>query len=271
MDRERRAESPRPGRRAVQLDERTDDDGPYAHHLARGKAMARLDRTSSPTLRVAVAVAVAQLAVGCTGQIGGRADDPSAPSPPGAPPPVPADAPVTGPIASTPGPSSRLVRLSHRQWANTVGDLLRLGAPAPQAGDLLAESVRTSFDNNGSALDVPPELWQDYEKAAEAVATQVARDPKRLAMLMPPGAPADQAGRARAFIESFGQRAYRRPLTDVEVGRYLTLFNQGPMLIGSADAFADGIELVVTLLMQSPHFLYRTELSNAAAGGKVAL
>jgi hypothetical protein len=232
--------------------------------------MARLDMTPSPTLRVAVAIAIAHWALGCTGQIGGSAGDPT-PSTPGAPAPVPADAPVTGPIASAPGPSSRLVRLSHRQWANTVGDLLRLGAPAAQAGDFLAESVRTSFDNNGSALDVPPELWQDYEKAAEAVATQVARDPKRLATLMPAGAPADQAGRARAFIESFGQRAYRRPLTDVEIGRYLTLFNQGPALIGSADGFADGIELVVTLLLQSPHFLYRTELSSQAAGGKVAL
>src|SRR5436190_11353592 len=135
------------------------------------------------------------LLAACTGVIGSGE---SSSSPTGGTP-LPPDAPTTGPIASAPGPSSRLVRLNHKQWANTVGDLLRLGTPATQARDFLAESVRTSFDNNGSVLDVPPELWQDYEKAAEAVAGQVARDAKRLAALMPPMAPSDPAGRARAF------------------------------------------------------------------------
>jgi hypothetical protein len=231
--------------------------------------MARILHTSAWTaLRRWALVLTTCSTAACTGVIGSA----NGPDDPGAVPgPVAPDAPITGPIASAPGPSSRLVRLSHRQWANTVGDLLRLGAPAGQAREFLSESVRTSFDNNGSALDVPPELWQDYEKAAESVATQVSRDARRLAMLMPPDAPADAAGRARAFVQSFGLRAYRRPLSDAELARYLTLFNQGAALIGSGDAFADGVELVVTYLMQSPHFLYRTELSAAAAGGKVAL
>jgi hypothetical protein len=222
---------------------------------------------SSATRRWTLLLAAGS-AVACSGVIGDAATTAGDPAVPG---PVASDAPITGPIASAPGPSSRLVRLSHKQWANTVGDLLRLGAPATQAREFLTESVRTSFDNNGSALDVPPELWQDYEKAAESVATQVARDAGRLAMLMPPDAPADAAGRARAFIQSFGLRAYRRPLTDAEVARYVSLFNQGPALIGTPDGFADGVELVVTYLLQSPHFLYRTELSAGAAGGKVAL
>src|SRR5262249_35714917 len=92
---------------------------------------------------------------------------------------------------------------------------------------------------------------------------------KKLALLVPPSAPADVPGRAKAFIQSFGLRAYRRPLSDAEAARYVTLFNQGPALIGSGDAFAAGVELVVTLLLQSPSFLYRAELSTGT--GKVAL
>jgi hypothetical protein len=72
-------------------------------------------------------------------------------------------------------------------------------------------------------------------------------------------------------VQNLGLRAYRRPLTDVEVSRYVNLFNQGPSLIGSMDAFADGAELLITYLLQSPHFLYRAELSTGAVAGKVPL
>ncbi|HXU83960.1 MAG TPA: DUF1592 domain-containing protein [Polyangia bacterium] len=211
----------------------------------------------------------------CVGHFDGDREGPTATGGKGppvvVPPPGKDDDPITGPIASAPGPSSRLVRLNHKQWANTVGDLFRLGAPATQAKTFLSESVRSSFDNNGSMLEVSPELWQDYQKAAEAVANQVARDPKLLAGLVPSSAPGDAAGKVRALVQNLGLRAYRRPLTDVEVSRYVNLFNQGPSLIGSMDAFADGAELLITYLLQSPHFLYRAELSTGAVAGKVPL
>jgi hypothetical protein len=214
---------------------------------------------------------------GCVGRFDGdRTATPSIPGMGGtggpvAPPPGKPDDPITGPIASVPGPSSRLVRLNHKQWANTVGDLFRLPSPAPQAKSFLSESVRSSFDNDGSVLEVSPELWQDYQKAAEAVANQVARDAGMLAGLVPSGAPTDAAGKVRALVQNLGLRAYRRPLTDAEVSRYVTLFNQGPTLIGSTDAFADGAELLISYLLQSPYFLYRTELSTAVTDGKVLL
>jgi hypothetical protein len=232
--------------------------------------------------RHVVALSLSFLTAGaCVGRFDGDVDEPGPGGKTGnnggtgggkvAPPPGKPDDPITGPIASAPGPSSRLVRLNHKQWANTVGDLFRLPAPAVQAKSFLAESVRSSFDNNGSVLDVSPELWLDYQKGAEAVATQVARDAKLLAGLVPSGAPGDAAGKARAFIQNFGLRAYRRPLTDAEVARYVALFNQGPALIGSADAFADGAELVISFVLQSPHFLYRAELSTTVVNGSVPL
>jgi hypothetical protein len=179
---------------------------------------------------------------------------------------------TTGPIISTPTDSSRFARLSHKQWENTVRDLLRLTASPGISTSFVTEPLRGNFDNAGGFLQVAPGLWSDYQRAAEGLADSTVRDPKRLAAILPPALPADPAMKAAVFIRGFGLRAYRRPLTDAEVAQYVGLFNKGPTLIGSADAFADGVQLVVTLFLQSPHFLYRTELtSGPGAGGKLPL
>jgi len=103
---------------------------------------------------------------------------------------------------------------------------------------------------------------------AEAVAKQVAHDPKLLAMVAPASASGD---RATNFIQTFGQRAFRRPMVDADTARYKTLFDQGAMLLASGDAFVDGVELVLRAMLQSPHFLYRVESSTAVVGGRIPL
>jgi hypothetical protein len=195
---------------------------------------------------------------------------PGAPTTPGAPgSPATPGAPL-GPILSAPGPSSRLSRLNHQQWENTVRDLLRLTTPANLSGTFVAEPLRSSFDTNGGILSVAPDLWSDYQTAAETLARKVSRDPKQLAALAPTMA-GDAAARGRAFVQGFGLRAFRRPLTDAETTRYQALFDKGATLVASGDAFADGVELVVSAFLQSPFFLYRTETSTAVVGGKIPL
>ena len=149
-------------------------------------------------------------------------------------------------------------------------DLLRLPAPAGLSTGFVAEPLRSSFDTNGGILSVSPDLWSDYRTAAEALAKRVARDPRLLAAITPPG-PTDAAGKARAFVEGFGRRAFRRPLSQAELTRYLGLFNKGPALFGTPDAFADGAELAIATFLQSPHFLYRSEVSGTPVNGRIAL
>src|SRR5205814_3422203 len=97
-------------------------------------------------------------------------------------------------------------------------------------------------------------------------------DATALARLVPANAPTDTAGKGKAFITAFGQRAFRRPLTTAEVTTHVGLFNQGPTLYPGVDAFKAGASLVIQSMLQSPYFLYRTELGTAAAGAtKVAL
>jgi hypothetical protein len=79
-----------------------------------------------------------------------------------------------------------------------------------------------------------------------------------------------QAGEAErdAWIASFGQRAHRRPLTDEEISLYTALFELGPELVSSGDDFADGVQVVISALLQSPYFLYRVEESEQVAQDK---
>jgi hypothetical protein len=182
-------------------------------------------------------------------------------------PPLPADD-VKGPIISNPVAGTRLVRLNNQQWENTVQDLLRLSAPLGLSQAFVAAPLISTFDTNGGVLTVDSNNRLDFQTAAEAVANKVAHDPQLLAMVAPMPTSGD---RATSFIQNFGQRVFRRPLTDADTARYKTLFDQGAMLLASGDAFVDGVELVLRALLQSPHFLYRVESSTAVVGGRIPL
>lgn len=149
---------------------------------------------------------------------------------------------------------SRFVRLTHEQWELAVRDLLRLDA-APEIATEFANDPRFStFSNNEAYLSVSPQLAVDYQEAARTLATRVVDTPDLLALV------ADGTTDGASFVTIFGRRAFRRPLTDAEETRFLDLFAQGAELIESGDAFADGVHMVIESMLQSPHFLYRTEL-----------
>jgi hypothetical protein len=233
------------------------------------------------------------LAVGCTGSIEQPATGECADCPPtiaGGPKGVigsgagPNGAgPGTGPgsIPSGPAPidpmtgkpavegiawTTRFPRLSHEQWENTVRDLLRLPERPGLAATFSTDPDDSRFDNYGERI-VSSNLWADYQRAAEAVAADVAGDPQKLARIRPAGSSSD----ARAFVTELGRRAFRRPLDAAEVDTFAALFAQGPMLVGGADAYAAGAELVIQALLQSVHFLYRVESSTEASNGKIWL
>ena len=169
------------------------------------------------------------------------------------------------PPASVLVPTSRLARLSRQQWSNTVRDLLKL-QDISDIDQAVSGDALVGFDNEGDALYVGEMLRRDLATAAEKLADRVTGDAAALARLVPADAPSDAAGRARAFITSFGLRAFRRPLTDSEVTSHLALFNTAPTLYPDANAFNGGASLVIQAMLQSPHFLYRTELGTAENG-----
>ena len=179
---------------------------------------------------------------------------------------IPASPPATVLV-----PSSRVARLSRTQWSNAVRDLLKLtdisDIDSGVSGDALI-----GFDDEADALFVTEQLRAQLFDAAEKLADKVTGDATALARLVPANAPTDTSGKCKAFITSFGQRAFRRPLTTAEVTTHVGLFNQGPTLYPGVDAFKAGASLVIQAMLQSPYFLYRTELGTAPAGAtRVAL
>lgn len=165
-----------------------------------------------------------------------------------------------GPIGGEVRPtgSSRFPRLSHAQWQNAVQDLLVLDAPPDAPGPV--ETTSGIFNNVSSQLSVTGALWMSYRDASETMARNVASDPAALARILPEGLPASGPERARGFIEGFGLRAYRRPLTDAEVTAYLAMFDAAAPNY-SLPAFEAGVAQVVATMLQSPNFLYRVERS----------
>lgn len=171
-----------------------------------------------------------------------------------------------------PAPQTRVPRLTHDQWEATVRDLLRLDRETGLVESLRVDSLPGDavFTNRGDALEVDEVLWGNYQRAAAELADRVTADTALLARLLPPGAPMDEAG-AALLVRELGLRAHRRPLEPTEHEEYMTLYRRGPGLYGALDAFRAGVRLVLEAMLQSPHLLYRVELSTARVEGVVPL
>jgi hypothetical protein len=153
----------------------------------------------------------------------------------------------------------RVVRLTNEQWTNSAQAVLSLSSPPTQAEAFQnAVSGTTDFTNNELVLSVDSRAWSDYQSAAEALAAQVTSDPALLNKLY---SGTDAAG----FISAVGRRVHRRPLTAAETADYQKLFDFGSTLSGTRSAFAKGASVVLEAMLQSPFFLYRSELGAAGA------
>ncbi|MFT3775318.1 MAG: DUF1592 domain-containing protein [Minicystis sp.] len=218
-------------------------------HTESGRRARRAVARTSLTLIAGAALALsAAMGAGCVGRIG----DPDG------------NCETCGTTEEATLATSRFPRLSHLQWENTVQDLLYLSAPSGLSASFTGDPLGGIFDNNESSLMVTPGLWADYQLAAEELSAKVTSDPALLAKLIPADAPSDAAGKTKAFIESFGMRAYRRPLTSAEVSTYLAIFAKGKDVVEGPDDFTKGVKLALQAFLQSPHFVYRVEASSEA-------
>jgi hypothetical protein len=240
------------------------------------------------------AAAISALVLGSTACSSGSGAPSGMPSPgPGA---TSSGTPTSGPTASVPvldpsnpanpegpveylGHQSRLARLTHQQWENSVRDLFQLEASAAFADSFRADPRLPDFlfDNNALSLLVDDALWVGYQQAAAKVAELVTSDPAKLAATLPPAdvgyLPFWDANQVRAeeFIKVIGARAFRRPLTEAEVDRYMTLHNNAGGFYEGVSDFESGVRLVIEGLLLSPYFIYRVERSAAKQGALIPL
>lgn len=192
----------------------------------------------------------AALTPACVGEIG----DPDEPI-------GEAEGPVcTGEIAPGRSPIRRLTKF---EYNNTVRDLL--GDVTLPANVLPAEEEPLGFSNDATSLNVTPVLAEKYMLVAEGVATRATEDVATLTGCAVDGDPAALEGCAVNFIETFGRRALRRPLTEAEVEELTAVYGAAWEIYADAPtpgptSYRMGIQMVVEAILQSPAFLYRVEL-----------
>lgn len=157
-----------------------------------------------------------------------------------------------GEINPVPSEGRLLTRL---QYENTVSDLFHGQVLGPHTAGFPLENEVLGFFTNAEFHRVSPWLAEAHLGAAEGVSDQVVA---KLSELLPCSvAPDDEAACANEFLNTYGSRAFRRPLSDEERAPLLALFESGRQQAG----FSYGAQLMTQALLQSPQFLYRLELS----------
>ena len=157
--------------------------------------------------------------------------------------------------------ASGLRRLTAEQYRNTVRDLLQMPAAKDlvPVGSLPSDgSLGERFASNVASV-LGPADGDKYADAADVLANKAAENLTNLVPCAPASGNADCAGK---FIEAFGRRAFRRPLTPAEVTRYKAVYTAG-------GDFTTGVRMVISAFLQSPKFLYLIEVVPADGVGKV--
>jgi hypothetical protein len=149
---------------------------------------------------------------------------------------------------------SALRRLTHTQYDNTVMDLL--GDESNVARQFPTEDFVNGFKNQNISQTVSPLLAEAYGAAAEKLAKNAFRSGDSRGLVPCKWTSPGDAKCSAQFVQQFGRRAFRRPLTTGEMERYRKLFG-----VGAADgkSFLAGAQLVVEAMLQSPNFLQRAE------------
>jgi hypothetical protein len=207
--------------------------------------------------RVSTSILVALGAVSCVGRI----EEPASPQivpPTNQPPitPINPNKPIDPENCVELGPpiTPRLRRLTFAQYDRTVSELVGM--------------VVTPSTELGPEIDgVTPTLWAGVESAAEDVTAQLGAGVADLASCTPSG---DGAACALTFITEVGERAYRRPLTQAEIDRYVALYTDRSQLTETG-SFEEGVGLILEAMLMSPNFLVRVERSAEVTDGVVRL
>lgn len=159
-----------------------------------------------------------------------------------------------------------LRRLSRDEWAQTIEDLVGVEVD----GRVLApDDVVHGFDNEAGALTVSSLLADQLRSESERVAREAVETKWSRLVSCELGS----EGCVARFLREVGLRAFRRPLSDEELARYQRLYASVAAGAGgsSVGAAREGLVWVLAAMLQSPHFLYRSELGVKAADGTFAL
>lgn len=162
------------------------------------------------------------------------------------------------------GPKLRV--LTQLEYKNALRDLLGATSAVLKLPD---DTFTDGFSPIGGALvALNATSVELYETASRAAAAEVFADAARWQALVGCQPQADLSDACVVtFIQTFGKRAFRRDLAELEVQQWLAVGKETAQLAASA---APGLAAIVSGLLQSPYFLYRVEINQRdAASGRL--
>lgn len=186
-------------------------------------------------------------AAGCVGTLGGGENPETTPGT------------TTGSLLPVP-----VARLTTAQYQRTLRALFpKVTLPAV---DLPREVTVGGFVNNSRSQAPSPALIEQLLANATAVATAALVDPTKVLPCKASTA-AEETSCGHAFVEDLGRRAFRRPLASDEIARFEGQFDAARTAYG----FPVALRMTIETLLQTPQFLYLTELGQRQSDGRYAL
>ena len=123
-----------------------------------------------------------------------------------------------------------------------------------------AESA-LGFDNDPAVLTVGNQVAAKLLDTATALASALVAD-DALQQILPCAASAANRACAQSFLEQYGRRLFRRPLSQADKDRYLSFFDARL----AASDFKSALRWMTVGLIQSPHAIYRREVGTLSGG-----
>jgi hypothetical protein len=152
-------------------------------------------------------------------------------------------------------PKVMLRRLTHRQYANTIRDLL--GESSDPSSEFPPEDFVDGFKNQYRSQTLSPVQIEAYSLAAERLARRAFLRGDSRHLIPCPYAAADAAGCRAEFVRTFGLKAFRRPLDPKETAMYGKIFH-------AESDFLKGAQAVIESMLQAPSFLFWMEATPRA-------
>jgi len=169
--------------------------------------------------------------------------------------------------AGNPGPRA-LRRLSAAEFAASIADLF--GDKATPVAPVFNDLRVLGFTVDSHELQVKDLNADQLMTNAEAVAAWAVGAGNKLDQLkqLAGGCSSHDAACGKAFVKAFGRKAFRTAMPDDDndprIKGYTDLF------MAEAD-FTSGVSTVISAMLQSPYFLYRSELGPVGATGDTFL
>jgi len=143
-----------------------------------------------------------------------------------------------------------LRRLTHRQYANSIRDLL--GESSDPSSQFPPEDFVDGFKNQYRSQTLSPVQIEAYSLAAERLARRAFLRGDSRHLIPCPYTAADAAGCRAEFVRTFGLKAFRRPLDPKEIAMYRKILQ-------AERDFLKGAQAVIESMLQAPSFLFWME------------